>query len=99
MLLWRTAARPWPPALERGLFYFAYGWSYLAQAKICSYCCAAASQLLSRSMPRSCSARKESGCSRSVASAVSSAPWNASAVHGENVQPVPVPAPRPGAPC
>ena len=63
-----------------------------AQSKICSYSCAALSQELSRSIPRSCSAWKESRWCQNVSKAVRSEAINPSTVHGVNVQPVPVPA-------
>lgn len=69
-----------------------YGGSTLAQEKICSYSAAALFQLESRSIPRSWSARKLSGCCRNVSSAYARAEMNASVEHGENVQPVPTPA-------
>lgn len=67
--------------------------SALTSHSTVSYCCAACSQLLSLAMPRSCSARHLSGCSRNSLTAVLIAATMGSTAAGANVQPVPSPSP------
>lgn len=68
-----------------------YGGSTLAQPNIFSYSAAALFQLESRRMPLSCIARKLSECALNVSKLCARDEMKASVVHGENVQPVPIP--------